>query len=714
MMKREEYIKTRLLDLSCYWYDIILILAAVLFLLFGILDYFVSPEKFSMFFVLRLSVAGLLLCLFLLNKLFRKLGKSKFFLYASSSLATIASAIAIEIMILALGGHKSFYYAGLNLIVICVLGFFLINLAFSAILGMSVYLVYIIPILFSGPITDRATFIANNFFFLSTMLLAIVWRSLSQKTLIKNLGLQYDLDREREHLALYSNQLENLVEERTRELNKSELMYRSLFEHANDGIMIMDTGGTILNVNNKICELHGFDRDSFIGANLTVFETEEDKALFHERMQQILDGESLLYETRHYKKNGEKITLEVSSRALEVDGNILVQAFHRDITEKKRLQSQLLHSQKMDSVGQLAGGIAHDFNNILASILGFAEIILLDEEVEEGVGRRIKQIEGAARKAAQLVSKLLSFARRADFDTYPFNINMVITDTVDMISRLIPRNIRIRKALMEPIPAVKGDPNQIEQVIMNLILNARDAMPEGGELLILTAPFELEKGAPLPLPEMAPGSYIRLSVSDTGVGISEKHLSRIFEPFFTTKAKAKGTGLGLAMVYGIVKAHKGYITVNSRPGKGTTFEIYLPVSDVSSPVRITPVVESEIGGHATILAIDDEMDILQIIEEILSRKGFQVLATEDPLRALAMYREKHASIDLVITDILMPAMNGAQLVDGIRTINPLVKGIGITGFSAGDQVRCDAVLKKPFTGSKLLSTIHEVLGAGRN
>lgn len=706
MEGKDQYIKKRLHELTNYWIGTILVLGTFLFLVLGVMDYLVTPEKFVTFFILRTAIASILLLFFLALRVFRK---TSFVPLAIIIIGTVLSAATIEIMILNLGGHGSFYYAGFNLLVICVLGFVPLNLTISTVCVVMIYLIYLVPILIFDTITNVPLFFSNNAFLVSTFIIALVWRSLNQKNLINTLGLQYELAREKEQLRHHSTHLEQLVEERTRELNKSELMYRSLFEFATDGTIIMDLDGTILNANQKACELHSFDREALVGTNITLLETEESKPFFRERMERILAGESLIYETRHYRKDGSKIHLEVSARALDMEGGPLIQAFYRDITEKKKLQRQIVHSQKMDSIGLLAGGVAHDFNNVLTSVLGFAELILMKEKLDAAVHKYARNIENVARKAVQMVSKLLSFARRGGFEPAIFNINSVVNDTLDIVSRLIPGRTLLIREFCEPSPVVEGDPSQLEQVLMNLVINARDAMPEGGEIavrssLVELGPEDLDIGA-----DVARGTYVDIRVSDTGIGIPEEHLPHIFEPFYTTKKGGKGTGLGLAMVYGIVKEHRGYVTVKSTPRQGTAFDIYLPVSTKRVPAA-EALTTPNVNGNETILVIDDEMPILEFIKETLQARGFTVITSEDAVDGLALYRRNPAEFNLVITDIAMPVMSGLQFIESIREINPGARVLAITALNEDmGAARIEGILKKPFTGSKLLLTIRDIL-----
>lgn len=709
-MEQEKYIRDELLKLTHYWAGVIFVLGAFLFLLFGLVDYFVTPENFGRFFLLRTGVAVTLIILAFLNKVLNRRRISRIRLDLSIIVATVIAASALEAMILALGGHSSFYYAGLSLVVICVFGIVPLTLTLSLICVGLIYMIYVVPIFLFDTITNVSVFLSNNAFLTSTFLIALVWRALEQKNLIKTFGLQYELDKDKRQLKLYSHGLEHLVEERTKELNKSEQMLRALFEYANDGIIIIDEKGKILNANHKACEIHGFERDAFIGANIMLFETDENKPLVNDRMQRIIDGESLLFETQHYRKDGSRISLEVSSRAIEVEGKVYIQSFHRDITEKKKLQGQLMHSQKMESIGQLAGGISHDFNNILTSILGLSELVLDKGELDDYTAGKLRLIEKAGRQGSQMVSKLLSFARRSNFESLSFDVNGVINDTISMLSRLIPRQIHVVKKLREPLPFVEGDVSQVEQVIMNLVLNARDAMPDGGELevtsdIVALGPRDIDIGA-----NVASGQYVNITVSDTGKGIADEHMPHIFEPFFSTKEKGKGTGLGLAMVYGIVKEHKGYITAESRPGKGTTFNVYLPASK-SRAAGFGEAVEMQVQGRETILVIEDEVAILEFVKEVLGDRGFRVITANNPIRGLEIYKNAQKDIDLVITDIVMPEMYGGPVMQKIREMNPKAKIVAISGFSDHlDNVKADKFIKKPFNSRKLLSTVGVVLG----
>ncbi len=377
-------------------------------------------------------------------------------------------------------------------------------------------------------------------------------------------------------------ELRELIDERTKELMITERMRKELFENANDGIIIMNADAVIMDLNQRACELLGYGKDELKGERISSFETGESRYLWKERVAKLLQGEQLLFETEHYTKSGSKVFIEISARAIEADGRKIIQSFHRDITEKKRLQAQLFHSQKMESIGTLAGGLAHDFNNILTAILGHTDMILATEELSEDTMKSLEVIESSARHASQVVAQLLSFARRGNNEFSPVHINGIIENTLSMVSKLVLPRILIRKNLDDALPAVAGNATQIGQVVMNLIINAKDAMPAGGEIEISTGVVDINParmGTLQNVPEFREGKFVFLCIADTGPGIPEEHLPHIFEPFYTTKEKGKGTGLGLAASYGIAKNHGGEITVSSKEGFGTVFTLYIPVPE---------------------------------------------------------------------------------------------------------------------------------------
>ncbi len=672
------------------------------------MDYFVTPENFLRFTTYRLSIAAALCISYYLIKRSKNLNS----LYTILIATVILSAATIELMILSFGGHKSSYYSGINLLIIAVLGFLPISLPVSFSLVAATYAIYLFPILLFDKITDASLFITNNAFMISTFAVALLWRYVNHKLLINKLSLEYDLSQDKKQLQTYSTQLEELVSERTKELAISEERFRALFDNANDGIIVVDRNGTIVNVNYRFCEMHGFDRGALIGKNFGLLEAKKREDELEERMNRIIRGESLVFEDEHVRKDGSRILVEVSSKAIDIGGTVYVQSFHRDVTEKKRLQQQLFQSQKMESIGVLAGGIAHDFNNILTAILGHAEFLQEFGNLDAAATQKVKTIELSARRAGQMVSKLLSFARKGGFEAVPVNLNAIVKDTSELMERVMgKKGIRLKLETDSTIPPFDGDPNQIEQVIMNLLVNAGDAMPDGGDLSIATSEQELGTGAFLVHPLLSPGRYVVLRISDTGTGIAKQVRDKIFDPFFTTKETGKGTGLGLATVYGIVKDHKGVINLLTEEGKGTTFQIFFPASKERLPVRSeVPVYVGK--EREKIFVVDDEESILSFIREALESKGYRVVVADNATYALEISKNIIDDIDLIIADIVMPLVNGTELIKHFKELKPSVKIIAISGYETlppGGRDNVDAFISKPFERAHLISVVRRVL-----
>jgi PAS domain S-box-containing protein len=527
--------------------------------------------------------------------------------------------------------------------------------------------------------------------------------------MLNGLSLQYDLEQEKQNL-------ERLVAERTKELNKSEQWHRSLFENATDGVVVLDKSGNIVNINEKASEIHGFAKDALIDVNIELLENDSNRANMAERMRRILDGESLVFETTHNKKDGTPIHLEISSKAIIIGEELFIQSFYRDITEKKKLREHLSQTQKLDSIGVLAGGIAHDFNNILAAIMGHAEVVrVYSPSLEAKSLRSLQVIEDASRKAGGMISKLLGFARKSTYEMVPLNLNDVIHDTVKLLERILDKNISLKMDLDGPLPVIKGDFNQLEQVIMNLMVNARDAMPQGGAIHIRTQSRNIIKGMTDVPPYVLPGEYVLMSVTDTGPGVPLHLVQKIFEPFFTTKERGKGTGLGLSMVYGAVKEHKGYIIVESRPNKGSTFIVYLPVTREALSWAGKEM-ETFIKGKEAILFVDDEEEVVNAAREVLTTHGYKVTAATDSDLALELFRKAPREIDLVITDMVMPKTDGKEFIRRLRAINPETKILAVSGYmkyvaEKEDIQNINGFLQKPFDSRHLLSTIRRILDA---
>jgi PAS domain S-box-containing protein len=710
-MDKKSYIDHEVLKLLQSWGSIILPSGIFVIVLLILLDYLVTPEHFFQFLIFRIISIGLFVILFILNKRYLR----KNLQLGITIAATIIVSSMVELMILSTGGHASTYYVGMILTYVFIIGLLPISLSATFLLACIIYSIYLFPIYIFDTVTDLRIFINNNLFLVSLFIIGFIWKYVNQKLLINKLGLEYDLSEEKEQLKIYSTNLEHLVQERTKELSISEKWYKAIFDFATDGIIVLDRNGTIINVNQKVCEINGFDRDALIGINLELLEAETDKEIIRNRSSRILKGESMIYETEHYRKDGSKVLLEVSSNAIDSEGEKYIQSFYRDITEKKRIQEQLMHSTKMESIGVLAGGIAHNFNNILTAILGYAELLIEFSHLDDVSRQRVRNIESSARKAGVMVSKLLSFARREAHEVLPLNLHDVINDSLKIFEGALNKKIGLKMHLADQPPIIEGDPNQIEQIIMNLIVNAKDAMPDGGHITITTRLIDIgEERSNIPS-YIQPGRYVIWSFSDTGTGIPQDIISKIFDPFFTTKEKGKGTGLGLATVYGIVKDHKGYISVQSEPSKGTQFEIYFPLStkSIQGVAKPRPTV---IEGDENILIVDDDSDVLNFLSDLLENHGYHVMPVNNALNAIDIFKANLSKIKLVITDIVMPLVEGNDLVRILKNINPKIKILVISGFSdtlIREDGSVDAFVKKPFEQTELLATIRRILDAGK-
>ena len=427
-------------------------------------------------------------------------------------------------------------------------------------------------------------------------------------------------------------------------------------------------------------------------------------------------------ETSHTKIDGDPIPVEIHARAISYRGRNVILNVARDIgarieaeKEKSHLEGQLIHSQKMEAVGTLAGGIAHDFNNLLMGIQGYVSLMRLQTDQEDPNDEYIQGIENAVMNAANLTNQLLGFARKGKYTLKLTSLNSIVENSTKMFTRT-SKDIVTHKQLQEKLWTVKVDPGQIEQVLINLYLNAWHAMADGGDIFIQTENIYLSKEYCKPF-EVSEGNYVKVSVTDTGVGIDRDVIERIFEPFFTTKDVGKGTGLGLASAYGIIKNHNGIIRVYSEINHGTTFNIYLPASELEEAKEIQVSTEM-VKGDEAILLVDDEEATIQVEELMLKELGYQVIPALSGRQAVELYREKMVDLDLVALDMIMPEMNGRDTYDALKKINPNVKVLLISGYSLNKQIEelmdkgCNGFIQKPFDIIQLSQKLREVLGNG--
>jgi len=497
-------------------------------------------------------------------------------------------------------------------------------------------------------------------------------------------------------------------------LRESEKKYRLLVEHAGDAIVIVQDG-LFRFANPMALKITGCTLDELLDQPITRFIHADDlnRVMGIHRRRMIGENITDYYEFRGATRTGEEHWIEANAVAIEWQGRPAALAFLRDITRQKTLEARLVQSQKLESLGTLAGGVAHDFNNLLSGILGLSTLLEMDGDTTLRQQELLEGIKELVKSASGLTSQLLGFARMGRYEVKTADINEILERTSAMFGRT-RKEIVLEKRLAPDLAPVEIDHTQWEHVFMNLFVNAWQAMPGGGTILIETANVKFGEFDPRPS-YMKAGSFVKVSVTDTGAGMDEATRERIFEPFFTTKEMGRGTGLGLAMVYGIVKGHKGYIDVASEKGRGTTFNIYIPSSakKLASEQRQAP--EYPAGGTETVLLVDDEKKIVRIIGDILAKLGYRILTANSGRQALDIYRREKDRIDLVILDLIMPGMNSGEVYDSIKKINPEAKVILASGYSIDGQAceimnrGCNAFIQKPFSISELSRKIRDVL-----
>jgi PAS domain S-box-containing protein len=476
-----------------------------------------------------------------------------------------------------------------------------------------------------------------------------------------------------------------------------------------------------------MCEIFGYTKEELEHMTVNDIAHPEDINKSPAFIQRTLRGETDrgTFEKRYLHKKGHVVACQVSSSLVRnADGSPLCFISHvHDITERKRaeeesevLREQLRQSQKMEAIGRLAGGIAHDFNNLLTIIKGYSQLSLIELKEDTPLKKNIEHIHGATDRAANLVRQLLAFSRRQILEMKVLDLNAILTNLDNMLRRVIGEDIELITILAEDLGRVKTDPGWIEQAIMNLVVNSRDAMPSGGKLTIETGNVDLDEASTYGHFDVEPGRYVMLSVSDTGAGITPEVMERLFEPFFSTKEKDKGTGLGLSTVYGIVKQSDGDIWVYSEPGKGATFKIYLPRVDEPLEERREKVLCDELlRGSETILLVEDEENVRKLALRVLERQGYKVLSARDGDDALLICEQFKDPIHLMLTDVVMPGMSGHELAKRLKSLHPKMKVLYMSGYT-DDTIVLHGVLvegvnyiQKPFTVDALTKKVREVL-----
>ncbi len=503
-------------------------------------------------------------------------------------------------------------------------------------------------------------------------------------------------------------------------LRDSETRYRRLFETAQDGILILDARtGSITDVNPFLVKLLDYSREEFLGKELWDIglfkDVEASKAAFRElQAKQYVRYEDLPLKT----KAGRSINVEFVSNVYGVNGKKVIQCNIRDITQRKlaeRSEQQLRQAQKMEAVGELAGGIAHDFNNLLGVILGYCEILEEQSDLAAPNREMIVEIHNAGLWAKDLTHNLLAFSRRQVLQPVYLDLNATVDRIATLLNRLIGEDIELVSVLGRDLGTVKADPSQVQQVLMNLALNARDAMLHGGKITISTANVEVDESCAGQQPLTKPGSYVMLTVSDTGIGMDKKTQSRMFEPFFSTKEAGKGTGLGLSTVYGIVKQSGGTISAHSKPGRGTTFNIHFPRCEELPAVVPQEKAAPLRGGSETILLVDDAVPLRKLTRRLLEDCGYTVLDAGDAVEAIRMAERYKGPLPLMIADVVMPGLSGPDLAKSLALARPETRVLYTSGY-IDDAIVSLAVLgpdyaflEKPFGRDALVRKVRELL-----
>ncbi|HEX2710022.1 MAG TPA: PAS domain S-box protein [Candidatus Deferrimicrobium sp.] len=494
-------------------------------------------------------------------------------------------------------------------------------------------------------------------------------------------------------------------------------------DRGSESIYWMGPDGRLIYVNDRACEALGYSREELLSMKIQEINPEFPAERWPYHWDELRKRRIFSAESTHRAKDGHLIPVELSANYIEFDGKEFNCVYARDITDRKRaeeeslrLQAQLVKAQKMEAIGHLAGGIAHDFNNLLTGILGYANLLSIKERVDPEIAKAAATIQRSAEKASQLTAQLLGFAEQGKNLNVPVELGRVITSVTGVLGRTQDPRIRIVTSLCPEGGYVLGDPSQLDHVVMNLAINACDAMPGGGQLKITSEPVTLDGAFCREREWMSPGKYLLLSVSDTGFGISPENLERIFDPFFTTKAQGKGTGLGLSMVFGIVKNHGGCVDVRSEAGVGTVFRVYLPESPEIAMKEKAAMDPTLPRGRGRILLVDDQEPVREVAKDMLEALGYEVITAADGLEGVSRYRDLWREIDLVILDMVMPNMSGGDCFRRMREINPKARVVLSSGYSMDGSIQdvmnegILAFIQKPYRLEELSRVVGTAVG----
>jgi PAS domain S-box-containing protein len=522
----------------------------------------------------------------------------------------------------------------------------------------------------------------------------------------------------------YSDNLEALVKARTGELEQSislirssEIQYRLLFESNPTPIYTFDPVTLrFLAVNEAAAQCYGYDKDEFLKMSLKDVALIEEIPAFVDRLCKLTPGAGNTGVWRHRTKAGKLIQMEITSHAIAFGSHRAWLSMAMDVTERLNLEAQLRQSQKMESIGQLAGGIAHDFNNLLTVINGHAGMIIAGEPISPRAADSVREIAEAGKRASALTRQLMAFSRKEEIHPQALDLNEVVNNMSKMLRRILGEDIALQVDFSPGLPSVKADPGMMEQVLLNLAVNSRDAMPRGGQLFVKTSVTMVTAEDAQQNPEADAGRHVCLSLRDTGCGIAPEHIGRIFEPFFTTKELDRGTGLGLATVYGIVKQHGGWIDVSSVVNQGTRFDLFFPAcAEKAGTVSMSATEQNVIGGTETILLIEDEAPLLKLMHHILESHGYETIHCSGAKEALAKWAVEKDRIDLVLTDLILPDGSGRDLAKAFQSQKPGLKVIYTSGYTS-DRLSKEfppgetfAYVQKPFHARRLAEVVYNTL-----
>jgi len=708
---------------------IAVILGILFYGFFGLLDAWIFPETKHTLWAIRYAIVIPYFILVFLFSYFKTFERYKNLTVSSAVL--MAGLGIIAMIVVAPSPQNSYYYAGLLLVFIYGYTFVMIRFIWATATGWLIVIAYEVAAVWLSD-TPILVLFSNNFFFLAGNLFGMfscysiefasrrdfvsaqLLEIEKEKVETLNQGLELRVEARTRQLVTVNDELRNEIRER----QEAEERFRTLFERSKDAVFISTSDGDILDLNPAGIELFGYSSfEEIAGINIAqdLYLNPRERENFLRDMEERYHVKD--YEIKLKRKDGTIITVLETSTAVKNDEGKIVgyQGIIRDITEQKELERQLFQSEKMKTIGLLAGGIAHDLNNVLAPILMSVQV-LQQKMKDEKVKTLLNILEKNAKRGGDIVRQVLAFARGTGGEMGPLQVKHLLKDTVEMISETFPKSVGLKADIPKDLWTIQGDATKLQQVLMNLCVNARDAMPTGGTLTLSARNEQLDKLSLMLDNVHTPGPYVVLEVADTGSGMSPDTVEQIFKPFFTTKEIGKGTGLGLEVVKSIIDLHKGFVTVASELDAGSVFRVYLPATldeGESEAVVHRPVLP--MGHGELILVVDDEAAIREITKEVLESSGFRVLAAPGGPEAVALLAANKGDVKVVVTDMMMPIMDGRTTIVALRNIDPAIRVIVSSGAISEreeEEIRAlDIVdfLTKPFTAQMLLDVLAQAI-----